>query len=248
MKSYRAYLLGGVCLGLLTLTSGAKDGPSAPSATGANAKTGVLIVAENEAPAADPAPPSTPPGVTEYYGDTTPKSPPAFAAEAAMNPDYAAAPAALAEAPAAETAAAEAVAVAEEAPPPMTPPGVTEYYGDTAAASTAPFSAEATMNADYAAAPAAADGGAPAEAPADEAAPAPAATAEEAPPPMTPPGVTEYYGDTAAASTAPFSAEATMNADYAAEPAAPAAAAVEETPPPMTPPGVTEYYGDTTPK
>lgn len=173
----------------------------------------------------------TPPGVTWYGGDTTPASPPAFTAEATMNPDYAAtAPAeatpaeaapAAAEAPAAETPAAEApaaTAAAEEPAPPMTPPGVTWYSGDTTPASPPAFAAEATMNPDYTAE-------APAEAVAPAAAPeAPAAVAVEEPaPPMTPPGVTWYGGDTAPAGTPAWAAEATV---FPAAPV-PAAAAAE---------------------
>jgi outer membrane protein OmpA-like peptidoglycan-associated protein len=244
MKSYRAYLLGGACLGLLSLSAAAKEGQTPPAA---KVETGVLMVAENEpapateaapapaaeAPAADAAPaaaaeeapPMTPPGVTEYYGETKPASEAPFSAEATMNPDYTAAPAAASQAPAAEPAsdaaapapAAEAAPAAAEEAPPMTPPGVTEYYGETKPASEAPFSAEATMNPDYTAAPAAAS-----ETPA-EAAPAPAAAAaEEAPPPMTPPGQTEYYGDTSPKTPPAWAAEATMNPDTGGAAASPA--------------------------
>jgi outer membrane protein OmpA-like peptidoglycan-associated protein len=95
------------------------------------------------------------PGVTSYYGDTAPKSPPAWAAEATMNPDYSAvAPAAAAEAPA--EAASEPVVWADPGEAPKGVPGVTSYYGDTAPKSPPAWAAEATMNPDYNAAPAAA--------------------------------------------------------------------------------------------
>lgn len=268
MQKYRALLLGGVCLGLVSMQAG--TGIFAADEAPAEAPA-----AATEAPAApaateEAAPPMTPPGVTWYSGDTTPASPPAFAAEATMNPDYAAtapaeAPAAAeaapaeaapataetpaaapAEAPApaaaetpaaapveapaaAEAPAAEAPAatVAEEAAPPMTPPGVTWYSGDTTPATPPAFTAEATMNPDYkpeaeAAAPA------PAEAPA-AAEPAVAAEVpktEDPVLPMTPSGVTEFYGDTSARETLPFRAEATVYPS-APEPAPATQAAVE---------------------
>lgn len=94
------------------------------------------------------------PGVTSYYGDTAPASPPAWAAEAQMNPDY------KADEPAATPAAAEApaseIVVNDPGEAPKGVPGVTSYYGDTAPASAPAWAAEATMNPDYnAAAPAA---------------------------------------------------------------------------------------------
>ena len=132
----------------------------------------------------------------------------------------------------------------------MTPPGTTDYYGETAIAADQPFAAEAKMNPDYTPEPAAAE--APAEAPAEA---APAAAAAEPELPMTPPGTTDYYGETAIAADQPFAAEAKMNPDYTpaaaeapaeAPAAAPAAAAVEETLP-VGPPGTTDYYGLTEP-
>ena len=182
-----------------------------------------------EAPAA-----ASQPGVTSFYGDTSPASPQAWAAEAAMNPDYAAAPAAapaVAEtagepATAAEAAtapdaapapAAEAAPAAAEEAPPMTPPGTTAFYGETAPASPPAWVAEAAMNPDY-------DASAPAPAAAPEA--APAAAVEEALP-MTPPGTTSFYGDTAPASPPAWAAEATMNSGGGAAASPAAQAAVE---------------------
>ncbi len=88
------------------------------------------------------------PGVTSYYGDTAPASPPAWAAEATMNPDYSAdAPAAAAsEAPASDSAP---MVWADPGEAPKGVPGVTSYYGDTAPASPPAWAAEATMNPDY---------------------------------------------------------------------------------------------------
>ncbi len=236
MQKYRALLLGGVCLGLVSIQAGtgifaADEAPAEAPAT----------TAEPQAPAAsaeEAAPPMNPPGVTWYSGDTTPASPPAFAAEATMNPDYAAAVPADAPA-AAEAAPAEAAPAVPDAPAEAAAPPAE-----------APAAAEATP---AEAAPAAAEAPA-AEAPAAEA-PAAAAAAEEPAPPMTPPGVTWYSGDTTPASPPAFAAEATMNPDYTpeagatapAEAPAPAAVAVDEPAPPMTPPGVTWYGGDTAP-
>ena len=241
MQKYRALLLGGVCLGLVSIQAGTRifAADEAPAEAPAAAAEPQAPAAAEEAapPAAEAAPPMSPPGVTWYSGDTTPASPPAFAAEATMNPDYsatapveapAAAEAAPAEAapaaaetpeaapvdaPAAEAPAAEApattAAATEEPAPPMTPSGVTWYSGDTTPASPPAFAAEAAMNPDYTAE---APVPAPVEAPAAVAAPeAPAAVAAEEPaPPMTPPGETLYFGETAPASPPAWAAEATV--------------------------------------
>ena len=258
MQKYRALLMGGVCLGLVSIQAGtgifaADEAPAAaaepqtaaPAAaeTPAKADEAAPPAAEVTAPAAaeppsaeEAAPAMTPSGVTWYSGDTTPATPPAFAAEATMNPDYspeaaaaapaeAPAPAAAPEAPAAAEAPAEAApaaaeapaadaatatAAAEEAAPPMTPPGVTWYSGDTTPATPPAFAAEATMNPDYTPEAAAT---APAEAPAASAEPAVAAEVpktEDPVLPMTPPGITEFFGDTSARETMPFRAEATV--------------------------------------
>ncbi len=242
MQKYRALVMGGVCLGLVSIQAGtgifaADEAPAeAPAAAAELQRAARCCCSKHPAAAAateEAAPPMTPPGVTWYSGDTTPAKPPAFTAEATMNPDYtAAAPveapaaaerprpppqpaeAAPAETPAAaEAPAAEApaAAAAEEPAPPMTPPGVTWYSGDTTPATPPAFTAEATMNPDYSPEAAAA---APApEAPAVE---APAAVAAEVPKtedpvlPMTPSGITEFYGDTSARETLPFRAEATV--------------------------------------
>ena len=224
MQKYRALLLGGVCLGLVSIQAGtgifaADEAPAEAPAAAAEPQAAAPAAAAEEV-----APPMTPPGVTWYSGDTTPASPPAFAAEATMNPDYAAAapaevpaaaeaapavatPAAV-EAPAAEAPATTAAATEEPAPP-MTPPGVTWYSGDTTPASPPAFAAEAAMNPDYTAeAPVPAPAEAPAQAPAPE---APAAVAAEEPaPPLTPPGETLYFGETAPASPPAWAAEATV--------------------------------------
>ena len=266
MKDYRAFLMGGVCLGLLSVplvtknSSLAREGQSVQAHTGAQKDVIVVATSDGEkdegSPAAaseqaEAAPPSTPPGTTDYYGETAIAANQPFAAEAKMNPDYVAAAgeAPAPEAPAATEApaAAEAAAAAPAAEPelPMTPPGTTDYYGATAVAADQPFAAEAKMNPDYTPATATAD--APAEA-------APVAAAAEPELPMTPPGTTDYYGATAVAADQPFAAEAKMNPDYTpaaetpaeAPAAAPAAAAVEQ-PLPVGPPGTTDFYGMTEP-
>ena len=222
MQKYRALLLGGVCLGLVSIQAGtgifaADEAPAeAPAAAAEPQEPAPAAAAVEEA-----APPMTPPGVTWYSGDTTPATPPAFTAEATMNPDYATtAPAEAAVEAAPAAAEAPAAVAAEEAAPPMTPPGVTWYSGDTTPASPPAFAAEATMNPDYSAeAPAAA----PAEAPA---AAEPAIAAEEPAPPMTPPGDTLYFGETAPTSLPAWAAEATVFPS-APEPAPAVQAAVE---------------------
>lgn len=249
MNGYRAILLGGVSLGLLTQAALSQDAPSgvtsyygiteqsagqpwsAEAAMNPN-YDGTVTLGTGEAPqvepsapvdtsssivAADPGEaPTGEPGVTSFYGETAKAAEQPFAAEATMNKDY------TADAPAASAEAAPAEAAAEPELP-MTPPGTTAYYGETAKAADQPFAAEAEMNPDYTA-----DAPAPAEAPpAEPAAEAPApAAAVEPELPMTPPGTTAYYGDTAKAAEQPFAAEAKMNPDYnAAEPAAAPAAA-----------------------
>ena len=84
--------------------------------------------------------PMTPPGVTSYYGDTAPAETPAWAAEAAMNPDYspeAAAPAAgspAAEEPGAAEEPAAAEAPAAEEPAAAEQPAAEEPAAETPAA------------------------------------------------------------------------------------------------------------------
>lgn len=250
MTKYRALLLGSVCFGIAALQVHAKDEgrdfaqalklhvakdalglASLPlvvaSKPGEEGKEGVeqkAAAPASPAPAAAEAPtapaetPSdastykTEPGVTIYFGDTAAASGAPFSAEAKMNPDYSpAAPAAEGvpeAAPAAPAEAAPASAASAEATPSdvstyKTEPGATIYYGETAPAAAAPFSADAKMNPDYSpqAAPAAA------EAP-------PAAPASDVSTYKTAPGATIYFGETAPASGAPFSAEAKMNPDY----------------------------------
>ncbi|MGL4395608.1 MAG: OmpA family protein [Hyphomicrobium sp.] len=268
MKLHRALLLSGVCAGLLSGTVTAQlDFSRETSADRAPADRGLIVVAEDTAApaeaaaeAAAPADPAAAPpaaanaGVTSYYGDTAPATAPAWAAEAAMNPDYVADPA---------SAPTEAQS-SEPLPAPVT-------ASDEPAAPVPAYAAEATMNPDYsadattaapAAEPAAAEA-APAEAPAAEpaaAAEAPAEAAAEAPaaaPAATAAGVTSYYGETASVASSPFSAEATMNPDYTAEapatpaaadaPAAEAPAAEAAAAPAATAAGVTSFFGDTTP-
>lgn len=228
MKGYRAALVGGVCLGLLANTASAGDSTTSQSSVPAWA-------AEAKAnPDYDGTVPSTGEGeyggtvagdlgaglerndpgqaekgvsgVTSFYGDTAPASPPAWAAEAAMNPDYNAS-AASAE-PAAAPEASSAVVANDPGEAPKGVPGVTSYYGDTAPASPPAFAAEAAMNPGYTAdAPAA-------EAPAATSPPVVANDPGEAPHGVS--GVTSYYGDTAPASPPAWAAEATMNAASAA--------------------------------
>ncbi len=79
----------------------------APEAAPTPAAETTPTPATEAAPAvADETLPMTTPGTTAYYGETAPASPPAWAAEAAMNPDYDATPAAPAAAPEAAPAAA----------------------------------------------------------------------------------------------------------------------------------------------
>lgn len=155
MTRYRAFLLGGVCLGLLApqalAQDTAKDTPAWAAEATMNpdyqpATESASPTSEEVAPAQDAVVAAEP---------EASKDVPAWAAEATMNPDYEpldeAAPADEAEAPATEQAAPEAAAAVEEELP-KGPPGVTEYYGDTQSSKSAPWSAEATMNADYEAA------------------------------------------------------------------------------------------------
>lgn len=124
------------------------DAPAAAEAPAAPASEPIVWADPGEAPQGVP-------GVTSYYGETAPSSPPAWAAEASMNPDYSAdAPAAAAsDAPPAEASAPIVWADPGEAPQGV--PGVTSYYGDTAPSSPPAWAAEASMNPDYNAAPAA---------------------------------------------------------------------------------------------
>lgn len=133
------------------------DAPAmVPAGEAAVAAEAPAAAASEPVVAADPGEaPKGVPGVTSYYGETAPSSPPAWAAEATMNPDYSAdAPAAAAEAPAEAASAPMVWADPGEAPKGV--PGVTSYYGDTAPTGTPAWAAEATMNPDYNAAPAAA--------------------------------------------------------------------------------------------
>lgn len=152
--------------------------------------------------------------------------------------------------------------VVAEAAPPMTPPGVTQYYGFNDGTAVAAWNAEAKMNPDYVVA--AAEPAAPAKAEEPAAAPAPAPAPEPAPVSLGGIGVTSFYGDGQTPDAGkPWSAEATMNPDYVAEAPAPAPAPVAEpapapapaaTPAPAPAPepapvslggiGVTSYYGD----
>lgn len=134
------------------------------------------------------------PGVTQYYGVSDSTDTPAWAAEAAMNPDYAAASPAAEPSSASETAAAEPVH------------GVTQYYGTSESTGTPAWAAEAVMNPDYETAAAAAPEAAAAE--------QPAAAAEPVP------GVTQYYGTSESTGTPAWAAEAAMNPDYSTATAA----------------------------
>lgn len=135
----------------------AKMNPDYSADAPAPAAAAETEAAAAEAPAAAPSEPivwadpgeapTGVPGVTSYYGDTSPASPPAWAAEATMNPDYSAdAPAAATEAPAADSAP---MVWADPGEAGKGVPGVTSYYGDTAPASPPAWAAEATMNPDY---------------------------------------------------------------------------------------------------
>lgn len=145
-------------------------------------------------------------GVTSFYGSEKVEGAPAWAAEAAMNPDYSATAAESTEAVPAAAAAA-----------------VTSYFGvGEAAAATPAWAAEAAMNPDYSTAPAASV----VEPAATEAA---AAVAEEAPPqPTGGDGVTSFYGAEQIAGSPAWAAAATMNPDYTATPSAATPAAVTD--------------------
>lgn len=100
--------------------------------------------------AADELPPQTPPGRTDFYGTGTSTVGAPFAAEAIVNPDNGAAAAEPATAPEASPVATPAVA-SEEALPPQTPPGRTDFYGPGTSTAGAPFAAEAIANPAYSA-------------------------------------------------------------------------------------------------
>ncbi len=176
-------------------------------------------------------------GVTSYYGTEAPDGTPAWAADATINPDYAAGETKAAPADAADEAVGDTqtTAVAEEAPTaPASGDGVTSYFGTEKAEGAPPWSAEAKINPDYSSAPAAA--------------------AEVAPEPTGGDGVTSYFGIGEAAAAAPaWAAEAAMNPDYSTAAAAPAGetpaadadVATEEAPPqPTGGDGVTSFYGE----
>jgi outer membrane protein OmpA-like peptidoglycan-associated protein len=166
----------------------------APAAAPAAEAAAAPVAAEETAAAVVP-------GVTSFYGLGEPSTGKPWAAEATMNPDYAAAEAPAAP-PAAETTTAPA-APEEAVTAPV--PGVTQFYGMGEPSTGKAWAAEATMNPDYSTAAAA-----PAEA-----IPPPVAEAE-APPAPTVPGVTSFYGTGEPSSGKPWSAEATMNPDYSA--------------------------------
>jgi len=182
-------------------------------------------------------------GETSYFGlAEKPDSDHAWAAPAAMNPDYTA-EAAPQEAPVEEAAPAaepepaapateEATApVQDEAPATLGGVGATSYFGLASMPDAdRPWAAEATMNSDYTAAEEA-----PVEAPV-EAAPAEAAAPVEEAAPVSLGGVgqTSYFGIAEQPdANQPWAAEATMNPNYSAEAAAPAAVPAAE--PPATP-------------
>ncbi|MBX9683599.1 MAG: OmpA family protein [Hyphomicrobium sp.] len=100
--------------------------------------------------ASDELPPQTPPGRTDFYGTGTSTVGAPFAAEAIVNPDNDAAAAEPATAPEASPVATPAVA-SEEALPPQTPPGRTDFYGSGTSTVGAPFAAGATANPAYSA-------------------------------------------------------------------------------------------------
>lgn len=176
MKGYRAVLLGGACLGLLAIAARAEDSTSSQNSVPAWAaeatanpdydgtvspssegEYGGTVASDLGAGLERNDPGEADKGVsggTSFYGDTAPASPPAWAAEAAMNPDYNAS--AASAAPAAAPEAPSAVVANDPGEAPKGVPGVTSYYGDTAPASPPAWAAEATMNPDYNAASSAA--------------------------------------------------------------------------------------------
>ncbi|HVX37444.1 MAG TPA: OmpA family protein, partial [Hyphomicrobium sp.] len=174
--------------------------PAAPSES--NTEAAPTQTAEEAAP-----PPTGGQATTEYYGNSQTPNNPAWAAPAAMNPDYTNEPAAPAEQ--AQPAATEAPAqTAEEAaPPPTGGQATTEYYGNSQTANNPAWAAPAAMNPDYTNEPAA-----PAEQAQPAATEAPAQTAEEAaPPPTGGQATTEYYGNSQTANNPAWAAPAAMN-------------------------------------
>lgn len=156
------------------------------------------------------------------YAQSTTGDPPAWAAEAQMNPDYdSLAPAAEPEAAPAGSSGATPAWAAEAT---MNPdyiadgPSPTNEPSDAApgdAVATPAWAAEAAMNPDYQPdAPAASDAATTTAEP-----PAPAAASAPSP---SEPGVTQYFGTSESTGSPAWAADAKMNPDYAA--ASPAAA------------------------
>ena len=228
----------------------AKPAPAAKPAATAPAATAPVKTAEAAKPAvATPAAPASnpPKGMTSYFGTT----PPVAETAAKMNPDYKPATAAVAEtastqiaatAPAPDAPAAPAPAAPMTAPAPVSPKGVTSFFGVTPPVA----EAAAKMNPDYMPAvtataavateptpesPAASPAPAPETAaiPAEirPASPAPSAVAEPAPANSAEPAPAKN-GDAARA----------KNGD-----AAPAKSATATPSKPASQPGVTSYFG-----
>ena len=159
----------------------------------------------------------------EYYGGTGSSTHPAWAAEAAMNPDYKT-----------EEAAAQATAGAAEelVQPPTAGQATADYYGGTGSSSSPAWAAEAAMNPNYKKEEAAAQATAAA---AEELVPSPAGGQASA----------EYYGGTKSRTNPASAAEAAMNPDYKTEEAVTAGAAEELVQPPTAGQATAEYYGGT---
>ena len=192
----------------------ATPAPKVAEAKPAGAKPTPTPRAAEPKPAAAAPPP--PPGTTTFFGQT-----PAIAEMPAKpNPDYkpAAVASAIAAIPPAPPPPAPPTAVA--APMPMTPPGVTSYFGPGKPV----IEMAAVLNPDYKPA----------------APPAPSVVEPVVPPAPVVPGVTSFYGVT----PSPPDAPAKLNPDY--KPAAPVVAAAPPTPvapPVVRAPGVTSYFG-----
>ena len=221
MTKFRAFLLGGACLGLFSLQA-STDTNSRTIANAIKSRVAKLQLSRGDV------------ALTRV------------AAADQKAEDSAGSSAGAAETPAPAAAEAPKVSYVESNPVPAVP-GITWYPGETARAEDQPFSAPAQMMA-MDDAPQAAEAPAAPAAEAPVFVPAPVNYVESNPGPAVP-GVTWYPGETARAEAQPFSAPATVYAVAEAPPAAPvfvpaAINYVESNPGPAAP-GVTWYPGET---
>ena len=257
MSSYKAFLMGGVALGLFSLQAVAvHDGQIFAEQVKARLAQHTAVtdlrnntrVAEDKAPvndaAASAAPAAVTAGKTEYYGVGDLFATPPWAQEARVvqtaDETGTAAPAAAGEmqptAGSTETPAAAApVAAAATA---EVVHGTTWYGGDTASSEGQPFSAPATVFEDVKVMEPATEAAPAAAAPEAAPSPAPAAAAEVVH------GTTWYPGETSPAEGQPFSAPAAVFITVTDAPA-PAPAAAPAAKPAEIVHGSTWYGGET---